>query len=428
MKSNLERSVAQPQLLSLERLSFVLPLLSVLYLANCRTPFPPPQATALRSPKADTVIHTGNVAFVWDSVPGVAYYQLQVDDRASFITPVFDTTGMPALTVEHFLPDGQYWWRVRARSRDSIWGDWSEAGSFLIRSYRIVAQIRTRGYPQGLEIKGNYAYVADGEAGLSIYDLSDSANFRLVSSIMDTTNSCWGVSVAGHYAYLAYGRKQLQIVDIARDDSLRMLGNISYTIGTGYDVQALDTQYVVVADHYKLSVFDVRDPNFPILLFEPHSTCRAVKVRDSVAYVACEQDGVQIMRISTGREPVTYSLLRTMGNARGLALAGNICYVADGRAGLTLVDIHDSLNPQILATCSIPGGYANKVAVHDSLAYVAAGAAGLAVINILDPTQPIFRAILKTPEAKALFVTPDGRVFLADRDWGLLLIEKEGEP
>jgi len=385
-----------------------------------------PEPVSLVQPGPDSIARDGNVVFRWDSVAGAASYELEIDDKATFITPVFDTTGESDLSLTHFLPDGPYHWRVRARSRDSIWGDWAATAAFRVSTYRIAAQTRTRGYPEELDIAGDYVYVADCQAGLSIYQLNGDENPALVGSIMDTTNSAFSVSVAGHYAYLAYGRTQLQVVDIGDFDSLKMLGKIGYTTGYAYDVKALDTTTVVVANHVKFSVFDVTDPNFPILLYEPHATVRAVAMRDSTAFLACEQLGLNTMTVSKHAEPVTLGAVRTLGEARDVAVQGRYAYIADGRNGLTVVDIGDPANPQVAANCPIPGkGYANKVAVHDSLVLVADEVAGVAILDITNPIAPLLRSVIKTNYAMAV-AFHDGRKILAtDRDAGLLVIEKE---
>jgi hypothetical protein len=400
-----------------------------LILLSCRTPMAGPEPVGLVQPGPDSTARDGNVVFAWDSVASAASYELQIDDKTTFITPVFDTVGVIGWSLTHFLPDGPYHWRVRARSRDSIWGEWAGARAFLVASYRIAGQVRTRGYPEELDIAGNYAYVADCQAGLSIYQLnSTSGNPVLVGSIMDTTNSAFGVSVAGHYAYVAYGRKQLQVVDIAKLDSLKMLGSIGYTTGYAYDIRALDTTTVVVANHAKFSVFDVTDPSFPILLYEPHAMVRAVAVRDSTAFLACEQLGLNTMTVTKHAEPVTLGAVRTLGEARDVALEGRYAYIADGRNGLTVVDIGDPANPQVVANCPIPGkGYANKVAVHDSLVLVADEVAGVAIIDITNPVAPLLRSVIKTDYAMAVAFHDGGKILATDRDAGLLVIEKENE-
>ena len=396
-----------------------------LWLAACRTPLPAPGPVRLDRPVADSVVRGGAVTFRWDSLASAASYELQVDDKTTFINPVFDTTGVRDDSLTHFLPDGAYYWRVRGRSRDSIRGDWSVAEAFSVRTYRIVGQIRTRGYPQGICVRDRSAFIADGEAGLSIYDVADPAHPSFVAGIMDSFNTAWGVAVQGGYAYLSYGSVELQIVKIARFDSLRFVNNINYNAGTGYDVFARDTQWAFVANHTSYLICDVRDPNFPQVRSEAHVAVRGSAVQDSLACLACEQLGVIVARVSMAPAVTPVSTIRTLGNARGVAMNSGKCYVADGRAGLTIIDIADSAHPSVIGNCPIPGAYANKVCVSGNRAYVAAGTAGLAVVDVADPAQPVLVSVLKTPETKAVWVTADGRIFATDRDWGLLVVEKE---
>jgi hypothetical protein len=386
-----------------------------------------PESVNLVRPGPDSTARDGNVLFAWDSVTSAASYEVQIDDKTTFITPVFDTAGVLGRSLTHFLADGAYHWRVRGRSRDSVWGDWSLAGAFSVRTYRIVGQVRTRGYPQAICVRDHYAFIADGEAGLSIYDVTNPANPSFVAGIMDSFNTAWGVAVQGNYAYLSYGSKELQIVGIARFDSLKLLTNISYNAGTGYDVFARDTQWAFVANHTSYLMCDVHDPNFLQVRSEAHVAVRASAVQDSFACLACEQLGVVVARVSMAPSVTPVSTIRTLGNARGVALDAGKCFVADGRAGLTIIDIAVSADSAIIGNCPIPGAYANKVAVSGTRAYVAAGTAGLAVVDVADPAKPVLVSLLKTPETKSVCAMADGRLFATDRDWGLLVIEKESE-
>jgi hypothetical protein len=68
----------------------------------------------------------------------------------------------------------------------------------------------------GIEVfvVGNYAYVAEREAGLEIVDISDSSNPVSVGTC-DTGGMAVGIRVAGDYAYLAVGEAGLQVIDIS---------------------------------------------------------------------------------------------------------------------------------------------------------------------------------------------------------------------
>ncbi len=57
-------------------------------------------------------------------------------------------------------------------------------------------------FAAGVAVSGNYAYVADGAAGLQVIDVSYPPNPRRVGGY-DTIGSARGVAVRGTYAYVA---------------------------------------------------------------------------------------------------------------------------------------------------------------------------------------------------------------------------------
>jgi len=76
-----------------------------------------------------------------------------------------------------------------------------------------VGSYNTPNFAYGVEVVGNYAYVADYSAGLQIIDVSDPANPTLAGSY-NTPGSSFGVTVSGNYAYVA-NSPTLQIIDIS---------------------------------------------------------------------------------------------------------------------------------------------------------------------------------------------------------------------
>ena len=70
---------------------------------------------------------------------------------------------------------------------------------------------------------GKYAYLADGAAGLKVYDISKPASPTLVATC-DTPGTAKDVSVVGRYAYVADGASGLQVVDVADPTRPRIVG------------------------------------------------------------------------------------------------------------------------------------------------------------------------------------------------------------
>ncbi|HYW68635.1 MAG TPA: hypothetical protein VE960_03450, partial [bacterium] len=69
-------------------------------------------------------------------------------------------------------------------------------------------------------------------------------------------------------------------------------------------------------------------------------------------------------------------------------------------------------------------GMADGIDYRDGLVYVAAHTGGLQVFDVSDPTSPVAVGLLETPFANAVLVT-DSYVYIADRDWGLVIAEEE---
>ena len=90
----------------------------------------------------------------------------------------------------------------------------------------------TSGNAEGVEIVGNYAYVADGGGGLQIIDISNPAAPTLVGNY-DTYGNAEDVEIVGNYAYVADGG--LLIIDISNRTTPTFVGNYD-TYGDAEDV------------------------------------------------------------------------------------------------------------------------------------------------------------------------------------------------
>jgi hypothetical protein len=70
--------------------------------------------------------------FVWTTATGATTYGIQVDDQATFSSPVVDNiVGSPVFTPAAPLAPGHYYWRVRGRSACGD-GPWTPVRSFYI--------------------------------------------------------------------------------------------------------------------------------------------------------------------------------------------------------------------------------------------------------------------------------------------------------
>jgi hypothetical protein len=146
-----------------------------------------------------------------------------------------------------------------------------------------------------------------------------------------------------------------------------------------------------------------------------------VAVSGDLAFVADQSGGLRIINITNPASPSLVGTYDTPGTALGVAVAGDLAFVADYASGLKIINIANPASPTLVGTYDTPGG-AYYVAVAGDLAFVADGPSGLQIINIINPASPSLVGTYDTP-GLALGVAVDGDLaFVADHTGGLRII------
>jgi hypothetical protein len=82
------------------------------------------------------VVNSSTPRLSWNEVTWAIAYRVQVDNDADFSSPEYVADNLSRTTlsviVTPALPNGTYYWRVRARRSDGTWGPWSAADTFTI--------------------------------------------------------------------------------------------------------------------------------------------------------------------------------------------------------------------------------------------------------------------------------------------------------
>ena len=221
----------------------------------------------------------------------------------------------------------------------------------------LVGHYDTAGNAYGVEVSGDYSYIADRENGLVVIDISDPENPYKVGGC--DTNDAIQVAVNNGYAYIADGNHGLVVVNISDPENPHYAGGYD-TDGMAWGV-AVDGSYAYIADDDKgLVVVDVSDPENPQFAghYNPTGYSRDVVVRGNYAYVAASYRGLVIIDVSNPENPRFVNRYDTPGQARGIALSGDYAYVGDQDNGLVIVDVSDPENPRLAANYDeIGGGY-----------------------------------------------------------------------
>jgi hypothetical protein len=303
--------------------------------------------------------------------------------------------------------------------------------------YRIVGTLAIAGYAEDVEISGSLCLLAAAQGGLVLVDVSNPTAPEYVGTggtSYESTGCAYAPSDS--IAFITNGTSGILAFDVS-DPSEPVLN-----IGAGEGQQARDVVAVEVTpgELYHLFVADGLG-GFQIQEFRyspawqawefgeldhhgPTGSARGVcLVGGDIALVAKEQLGLWVYDITVLNDVVVMGTVDTPGEARAVAASGGFAYVADWRAGLQVVDISDPGNPVIVASADTEG-MADGIWYHDGKVYVAAHIGGLRVFDVSDPTDPRAAGSLETPFANGVFVT-DSYVYVADRDWGLVVAEEE---
>lgn len=195
-------------------------------------------------------------------------------------------------------------------------------------------------------------------------------------------------------------------------------------IGGESNALALQGDYVYIGLGPRLIVVEVSNPAQPSVVGRttvlPYIV-EGVAVSGSYAYVADGPAGVRIIDVSDPSTPTEVGSCDTPGRARDVVVAGSHAYVADYDGGLRVLDVSDPAAPGEIGFCAT-SGKALDVAVSGGYAYVADWDGGLRVIDVSSPAAPTQVGFYDTPGRPHGVAVSGGYAYVADGDGGLRIV------
>src|SRR5262249_25633528 len=116
------------------------------------------------------------------------------------------------------------------------------------------------GFANGVDVNGDFAYVAAGASGLQVVNIADRSNPSIVGSLSLPGNTN-DIRLLGNLAYIAGGSAGLQIGDNSNPTTPVLRGTLA-TSGNALDVAVRGTT-VYVANSSNLVIADVTNPAAP---------------------------------------------------------------------------------------------------------------------------------------------------------------------
>jgi formylglycine-generating enzyme required for sulfatase activity len=313
--------------------------------------------------------------------------------------------------------------------------------------FAVVGQLSLPSEAQDVGVLGDYAFVAAGQAGLLIIDISDPVNPTLVR-ILDTVKYAESVRVAStrspggavDIAFVVEGTEGVTTYDITDPLAAYSFQQGTTAVdGNGLFIELPDEPndpYVVyLAESWKgLRIFE-SDPTLPGLLryngvfSSTRGYAKAVTVEDGFAYVADDEMGLAVLDVrdrTLGAVRVVSSC-DTRGNARGVDIDGNHVYVADGEDGLVVLEIREEGDPTVPVPYEVGHldlhGRCRAIVVRDGTAFIAAQDGGVHFVDVSVPTAPVAIGNVITSYATGIALSNSGLVVVSDTEDGVLVLD-----
>lgn len=273
----------------------------------------------------------------------------------------------------------------------------------------------TVGTASGLAVMGSTLYLADGAAGLKVFDITNSMaprmkgryddpwsqwNLRLFGTPEDYRN----VTILGTYALLADGIFGFSLLDLTAPYTPSFLTGMFLTGANVVDAAALDAGskiYAYLADilGYNLRVVEIDKTTHSATMVSGttlYGPPQGLYLSPPVLYVAEGIGGLYLYDVGVPQRPsILGSILTT--DARGVWAQGTYAYVADGAGGLKVIDVSFFTTPTVVGFTTTT--YAQGLFVSGSTAYVADGPGGLAIIDVSTPSAPMAVGVTTTTNA-----------------------------
>jgi hypothetical protein len=256
-------------------------------------------------------------------------------------------------------------------------------------------------------VAGNHAYVACGEDGIQIVNISDPANPWLEGSY-NTPDYALESVVLDDYAYIADCDSGLYIINVSDSAHPLYTGTYPSTLfGSILGVSASDSN-VFINNYYLggIQSLDISNPANPVLL-DYCGTTRYVDeifISGNYAYVAAstmEHFLISIFVIIDISDPANMLVIggQTLvgRRVRGIFTIGNYTLISMPGWGLLIYDVSNRNFPSWLATYRM-GTWADGIYATSNHVYIANGNEGLQVFYIGDPTSPFLDGLYATPD------------------------------
>ena len=261
---------------------------------------------------------------------------------------------------------------------------------------RVVSQVVLPSPANDLLVAGSYLYIAAGQSGLIVMDVSNPVTPNYVSGFKASNPLALAVNAGGEYLYLCNGTNQIHVVHVKDPYHPKTASYLSITNGNVFDVLVVDKKLIASAGPKGLVVFELNNPRRPIRI-KRFKTLRAtgrIAMNGTLMAVADGDVGLALVNWPTWTTPYL------KGTLLFSAITTDVLFLADptkvavalGNGGYATADITDPTTPLNLFQSATPSPVSRIVA--GVRPYMVGDAAGLYSLNVANPSQPLATLVL----------------------------------
>ncbi len=298
--------------------------------------------------------------------------------------------------------------------------------------YKVVSKLMTSGVSQDVHKNGNLLYIAQGEGGLLVVDVSDPKNPEVLTQIVDGVRGysakvafkdslvylaagAWGVTVVDVSDPFVPNIKQWYLAVIKPAKSFDILGDYLFTAISGNGIQIVNIQK-------NLGLPDTRS----IIITPGYATGLKISPNDSTLFAACGEMGLAMYDLSNFDDGyANYPIIGwcdTPGYAEDVVLNydASIAYLACGTEGLQMINYADTANVELVGSYATEG-YAKELKYEGQTIFITAGLQGVQIIDVSNVASPTIIGVVETENARGFDMDED-YLYVADEVEGLIII------
>ena len=392
-------------------------------------------AVRIASPDDGDTLNTPRPYLDWYTYPNANGYRILIWRDDSLVWDHIEFNSSVKVLIP--LRDGKYRWCVGVRVGSGDFEHWSDTLTFVVNQqpFEIRAWATTPGVARDVAPAGNILYVADGQAGMTIISVQgDSLEFlrNIDWPEQYEAQGIYADTIASLVAVADYrGVPPIYFFDITDRENpssgisgvwARLCGDV-----TGFWMR--DTFFIAAADRDDgCYIYDYTGENYVNQRGSPFATpgfCTGVAAKDTIVAVCCEDAGVILLDVSDPDNKTQIGWCDTPGQATRAIFWNNYLFVADGLAGLGVIDVSNPSSPEYIYQSDLQVGEAQDlaIAVIDDVPYLAlaTGSEGVLFYDISTPELPGLVGQIETMYAYGV-ASYNQNFYIADRDWGIILV------